>query len=601
MLKMPAVRAQRETSLASSPALVWPLITDTDRTNRLLGFAPVTYAPIAEGAKQAARYVAETRFAGLRIAYEEAPFEWVFRERFSVLRRCIAGPFESIAFACALEPTQGAEPGARLRVTVEIQPKYAIFRPIAWLAVREFTRNIMTLGRALDDFVASSAPDPFSRPVTPADHDEAARALTRLRARGVRGGLANQIATYVESCSDADAARIRPYELADEWTEPRREVLSAMLHAAASGLVELRWHVLCPSCRTASDEVPSLDAIGAVGHCQMCDISFELEVDRAIEATFTPHPAVRSVVGGVFCLGGPARTPHVLVQTTVEPFAERELAVPLLAGRYRVFSRGGGRATLTIGEDLDARAEASIEPDRVAPAMLSLRPGGVLSLRNVSDEARHVKIEHLEYASAAATAHDVSSLAEHRDLFGSALIKPKTPLKVARVALLFSDLTGSTALYAKVGDAAAFRLVDDHYDVLREVIAAHEGRVVKTMGDAVMASFASEEACARAAVECIRRFEQFRAGAKHGQYTQLKVGFFAGPCYVIQANDTLDYFGQTVNVASRLQHEAASGEVVMPARAALGLGDDVVVSDVEVVRVKGVDDPVPIVRVRLRG
>ena len=95
-----------------------------------------------------------------------------------------------------------------------------------------------------------------------------------------------------------------------------------------------------------------------------------------------------------------------------------------------------------------------------------------------------MKIERLGFASAAATAHVVSTLDEFRSLFTKDLLKRGTPLKVARAAILFSDLTGSTALYTKVGDAAAFRLVDDHFDVLRAVVAAHEGVLVKTMGDA---------------------------------------------------------------------------------------------------------------------
>ena len=83
-----------------------------------------------------------------------------------------------------------------------------------------------------------------------------------------------------------------------------------------------------------------------------------------------------------------------------------------------------------------------------------------------------MKIERLGFASTAATAHVVSTLSEFRSLFASDLLKRGTPLKVARAAVLFSDLTGSTALYAKVGDAAAFRLVDDHFDVMRAVVGA---------------------------------------------------------------------------------------------------------------------------------
>src|SRR5207248_2841939 len=134
---------------------------------------------------------------------------------------------------------------------------------------------------------------------------------------------------------------------------------------------------------------------------------------------------------------------------------------------------------------------------------------------NETRESRHVKVEKLGYTSAAVTAHFLSTVSEFRRLFSGDLLKRGTPLKVARAAILFSDLTGSTALYTDVGDAAAFRLVDDHFDVLREGVAAHGGAVVKTMGDAVMAAFTNEADCTEAAIDCLVRFEGFRKKAKH--------------------------------------------------------------------------------------
>ena len=62
-------------------------------------------------------------------------------------------------------------------------------------------------------------------------------------------------------------------------------------------------------------------------------------------------------------------------------------------------------------------------------------------------------------------------------------------LAVKRVALLFTDIKGSTALYDRIGDIKAFNLVRQHFGVLRDVIAANRGALVKTIGDAVMASF----------------------------------------------------------------------------------------------------------------
>ena len=57
-------------------------------------------------------------------------------------------------------------------------------------------------------------------------------------------------------------------------------------------------------------------------------------------------------------------------------------------------------------------------------------------------------------------------------------------------------------------------------------------------------------ACVRGAVQCLYAFEEFRKTHEHGQDTGIKLGLFTGACYVVTANDTIDYFGQTVNCAS---------------------------------------------------
>ncbi|MGH7297287.1 MAG: adenylate/guanylate cyclase domain-containing protein, partial [Polyangiaceae bacterium] len=245
-----------------------------------------------------------------------------------------------------------------------------------------------------------------------------------------------------------------------------------------------------------------------------------------------------------------------------------------------------------------------VEPKAVHPAHLHAAPGGAVRLTSDCDDARHVKIERLDFASTAATAHAVTTLTEFRTIFSSELLKRGTPLKVARAAVLFSDLTGSTALYSHVGDAAAFRLVDDHFDVLRTVVDAHDGVFVKTMGDAVMAAFVDGAQCARAAIDALERFEAFRAAQKHGGLVGLKLGLFAGACYVVTANGALDYFGQTVNVASRVQHLASSGEILLPVEVfeALPLGDRARVAERERLRayVKGYEGELDLVRVALR-
>jgi class 3 adenylate cyclase len=606
---MRAVVVTRSVDLVAPPERVWPLITDTDRWNRINGSAGVNFTPIEADSKDGARFVAQTRAGGLSLTYEEFPFEWTHLKTFGVHRRMRGGLIESYTWRVTLEPTGGGrgaamlEGGTRATVRFEIVPRSIALWPVAWANARSFAAKFVELGKHVDAHVLDGAASPYQEPVSPTDPALIEAAASRLRSDDVPAPLVETLRKLVEKGPDADVVRMRPFELADTWGQDRRAVLRAFLRAVPAGLVELRWGIVCPSCVTSSQQVRALDEVSLQGHCQLCDISFDLDLDRAVEATFLPHPSVRKVPEAVFCIGGPARTPHVLVQAIVPPRGDKILEVPAEVGRFRLFARGGAAATLEVDDHGATQAEATLAGGKLEPAHLHVAPGASLRFRSTLDEALHVKIERLAFASAAATAHAVSTMPEFRTLFSGDLLKRGTPLKVARAAMLFSDLTGSTALYTDVGDAAAFRLVDDHFDVLRAVVAEHGGAVVKTMGDAVMAAFTDTGSCARAAVEALARFEAFRKARPHGEKVGLKVGLFAGPCYVVTANGVLDYFGQTVNVASRVQHLAGSGELVLPGDALDALEPSVRERVVErerfEARVKGVENALALVRVTL--
>ena len=102
-----------------------------------------------------------------------------------------------------------------------------------------------------------------------------------------------------------------------------------------------------------------------------------------------------------------------------------------------------------------------------------------------------------------------------------------------------------------------------NFDLLFSIIAARRGTLVKTIGDAVMAAFVEERDAVAAAIEMLERFPKFRRGMPEAERTFLKVGVYAGPCYVVTANGILDYFGQTVNLAARLQGAAGAGELIL--------------------------------------
>ena len=131
------------------------------------------------------------------------------------------------------------------------------------------------------------------------------------------------------------------------------------------------------------------------------------------------------------------------------------------------------------------------------------------------------------------------------------------PLGVSmECAVLFADVAGSTALYERLGDEQAFSLVESCLATVATCTAEAQGRVVKTIGDAVLSVFGSANAAASSAVAMQRRVEAL--GPAAGIELCLRIGFHFGP--VVERDG--DVFGDTVNLASRLCDLASRGQII---------------------------------------
>jgi class 3 adenylate cyclase len=149
-----------------------------------------------------------------------------------------------------------------------------------------------------------------------------------------------------------------------------------------------------------------------------------------------------------------------------------------------------------------------------------------------------------------------------RDLFRSEVIRASEGIGVKDIALLFTDLKGSTALYDRIGDLNAFSLVQQHFEHLQAVTQRFNGAIIKTIGDAVMAAFLNPLDAVGAALamrEAISSFNRTRPDRE----LILKIGVHKGAAIAVTLNDRLDYFGQTVNIAARVQHLADADEIYL--------------------------------------
>ena len=147
------------------------------------------------------------------------------------------------------------------------------------------------------------------------------------------------------------------------------------------------------------------------------------------------------------------------------------------------------------------------------------------------------------------------------EMFSGEPPSPDESLRIGRVAILFTDLRGSTAMYAERGDPLAYRLVRDHFAILAEAVERHQGTFIKTIGDAIMASFASGADAVQAVFEA--QTELHARAASMGGELIVKAGVHAGSCLSVRLNERLDFFGGAVNTAARLESLSHGNDVIV--------------------------------------
>jgi class 3 adenylate cyclase len=412
----------------------------------------------------------------------------------------------------------------------------------------------------------------------------------------VIGGFAR----YIAEAPDEKLFRMNPYRYAAETGIGEREAVDLFLHAAHAGVVEFSWGVLCPACGSFITTDHALRALNKERMCAICDISIPPEIDDNVEVAFSVAPSARTIrfhapekldflrdsfalffspsVADPTHLGRYLENPvwfdTAPAGATVD--AEQELTpgrYVLALPEYHVLRRftvdeGGGGSALSYevlaggqliqdGEQLAAGKVRMTLQNRLGRPVVF---GAFADPRPSSPEALAEKVAKLARGSGLNfhrffTVKELVTTQVFRDLFRAESIPSQGGLGLKNLTVLFTDLKGSTELYSRMGDMRAYGLVGEHFGLLREVVAARGGAVVKTIGDAVMASFPTPAPALEAAMVMNREI------AKVGEL-ELKIGLHAGPCIAVDLNERLDYFGQTVNIAARVQGIADSRQIV---------------------------------------
>jgi class 3 adenylate cyclase len=400
--------------------------------------------------------------------------------------------------------------------------------------------------------------------------------------------VAAAIEQLIENGEDHELNRINVLDFSARTGLDEERAISGFLHASRLGLFDLTWNVLCPGCGGVLDAHATLKSLRHDDyHCGLCACGYEASVDEQVEVAFTVSPRVRRIAAHdpntlpiwdyfrqIFWSSGvdfnkqsfAALTEQAVLEALELPAGERAVLSLQLPSEFIIVFEPVTHAAQFIdvqGEPTRERQQLSLIYNKVqAPTgTMSLRPGPLrLSLDNqagvrvlpsvfiAADALHHLIGKRKPFL----TAKRMLTNQTFRDVFKADNLNIDQRLKITSLTFLFTDLKGSTALYERVGDLAAFDLVRAHFHALLEIISSERGAVVKTIGDAVMATFIRPEHAIVAGLRMRAAMDALNAERGRDDLV-VKIGIHEGPCLAVMLNERQDYFGQTVNIAARVQ------------------------------------------------
>src|SRR3977135_234699 len=341
--------------------------------------------------------------------------------------------------------------------------------------------------------------------------------------------VADAIARLIDEGEDHELNRINVLDFSARTGLDEERVISGFLHASRLGLFDLTWNVLCPGCGGVLDAHSTLKSLRHDDyHCGLCACGYEASVDEQVEVAFTVSSRVRRIAAHdpnalpiweyfkqIFWSSGVDLNKEsfaslsndvVLDALELPPHEKAVLSLQLPAQFIIVFEPVTHAAQFidVQGEPTRERQQLSLMYNKVhAPTGTSvMRPGPLrLSLDNQTDlrvlPSVFIAAEGLHHLIGKRkpflTAKRMLTNQTFRDVYKADNLNIDQRLKITSLTFLFTDLKGSTALYERFGDLVAFDLVRAHFHALLEIISSEKGAVVKTIGDAVMATFVRPE------------------------------------------------------------------------------------------------------------
>jgi len=394
---------------------------------------------------------------------------------------------------------------------------------------------------------------------------------------------------------------IQPAVIAQEGGFDEDVVLAELFYGTLVGLVAMRFSPVCVQCGSAVMDTDMLGRVPGKAMCQGCNapnvvdnmdnikVMFLLNSDvlYVLAENYACTPSSDSMAVTNIFAAVPANSTGSGYTYRVGTGKETEIAPALAPGKYRMHCPVAKTDNYLVVErkaketdpvfKLNMKVSQLVYNHKRGQRRAELRaPHGKIQFdifpdtrsffvlwvqKDVDDKTLMYlpEDERQLYTSATRVIHHpiFNALFQENQVVS---VQKNIFLSISHVVLVFTDIVDSTKLYASLGDGHAFRLVRKHFQVLFGAFTRNGGRVVKTIGDAVMASFTTGKAALHAVSEAMILMPTIGRRPDNQNFVEIRVGIHSGQATVVPLNGVNDYFGQTANIAARVQSAAKASE-----------------------------------------
>ena len=543
--------------LRSTPAELWPHVSNTDRFNRAVGLPAVQFTDSRDTDGRMRRFGSFSKL-GVAVCWKEHPFEWIEGRQFGVLREYTRGPFRWVSSHVRLTPLKG---GTRLNHTLRIQPSGLLGRLLCPFEIGfRMRRGFDRVYLRIDEWLQSLSPQEHGSatfespaPLSRRQWQTLEAGLQALREIGLAKEPVESLGDFLAEASPQEVSRIRPRALARQLRANAESLTAACLHAARIGLLTLGWDILCPLCRVPAEMQSTLQAVREHLYCPACDLDVAVDPAESVELVFRIDESIRPGEAQTWCVGGPSHLPHVVAQIRLAPGERMRLDLSLTHGHYAVRVTGEDASDRLSVFSNAATDRAEWQRTRLGKSRFDLKPGEQqVVLHNDSANESVIRLERSANRDDAIVAAEAIALPLFRELFPNETLSAENSHNRPRLTVLAAGgFTRET-----VSDETTARLHS-----LKASIVANSGNLLAQNDNDLLAVFYHAADAVKAAIA----FATSSDGRTAQQEDALCIALHCGDVCLENKGGTLAVDGESVDVARQILRTAEAGGICLSA------------------------------------